>query len=142
MKRFAIDGNKVVLLKKTPETKADDHEIALYDVFGLDVVMTTGEGKLSQKDEKETQVYKRALEKSYSLKMKASRGVFSDICKRFPSFTLAERFLEGLRSASPLIIISSRSAGTLRATTATRWCSCPLHSCCATCLPRSRPTGI
>ena len=52
--------------------KADDHEIALHDVFGLDIVMTTGEGKLSQKDEKETQVYKRALEKSYS-KMKASR---------------------------------------------------------------------
>ena len=68
MKRLAIDGNKVVLPKKTPETKADDHEIALYDVFGLDIVMTTGEGKLSRKDEKETQVYKRALEKSYSLK--------------------------------------------------------------------------
>ena len=102
MKRFAIDGNKVVLLKKTPETKADDHEIALYDVFGLDIVMTTGEGKLSQKDEKETQVYKRALEKSYSLKMKASRGVFSDICNRFPSFPFAARYLEGLSAKAGL----------------------------------------
>ena len=95
MKRFAIDGNKVVLRRKAPEMKADDHEIALHDVFGLDIVMTTGEGKLQPKDEKETQVYKRALEKSYSLKkMKASRGVFSDICNRFPSFPFAVENLE------------------------------------------------
>ena len=64
--------------------------------------MTTGEGKLSQKDEKETQVYKRALEKSYSLKMKASRGVFSDICNRFPSFPFAARNLEGLTAKAGL----------------------------------------
>lgn len=99
MKRFAIDGNKIILLKKTTQEKADDHKIELYDVFGLDIVMTTGEGKLKQKDEKETQIYKRALEKTYSLKMKASRGVFSDVCFRYPSFPFAARNLEGGNSA-------------------------------------------
>ena len=36
-------------------------------------------------DEKETTVYKRALDMSYQLKMKASREVFSEIQRKYPT---------------------------------------------------------
>ncbi len=46
--------------------------------------MSTGEGKAKVLDEKETTVYKRALDQEYKLKLKASRPIFSEINKRVP----------------------------------------------------------
>lgn len=42
-------------------------------------------------DEKETSVYKRALDREYSLKLKASRAIFSEINKKFPTMPFASR---------------------------------------------------
>ena len=39
-------------------------------VYALDIAFSTGEGKPKVIDEKETNVYKRALDKEYNLKMK------------------------------------------------------------------------
>ena len=50
-----------------------------------------GEGKPKMLDERETTVYKRALDMEYQLKMKASRAVFSEINKRFPTMPFALR---------------------------------------------------
>lgn len=36
-------------------------------------------------DEKATTVYKRALDQAYQLKLKASREVFSEIMKKYPT---------------------------------------------------------
>ena len=44
--------------------------------------MSTGEGKSRVHDEKATTVYKRAPDQGYSLKLKASRAVFSEVNKR------------------------------------------------------------
>lgn len=44
-------------------------------------------------DEKETTVYKRALDVEYKLKLKASRVVFSEINKRFPAMPFTIRAL-------------------------------------------------
>jgi methionyl aminopeptidase len=97
MKRFIIDGNKVILNKSTPEMKADPEEIELYEVYALDIVMSSGEGKPKQRDERETKVYKRAIEKNYQLKMQGSRAVFSEISKRFPTMPFTARALEEKR---------------------------------------------
>jgi methionine aminopeptidase len=48
-------------------------------------------------DEKETTVYKRALDKQYNLKMKTSRALFSEINKRFPTMPFTARSLEEVR---------------------------------------------
>lgn len=93
MKRFVIDGNKVVLNRTSPEFRADEAEFEVNEVYAIDVVMSTGEGKPRQLDEKHTQVYKRALDRNYNLKMKASRAVFSEINKRFPTMPFAARAL-------------------------------------------------
>lgn len=41
-----------------------------------------GEGKPKMTDEKETTVYKRALDMMYNLKIKASRAVFAEVRQR------------------------------------------------------------
>jgi methionyl aminopeptidase len=99
MKRFVIDGNKVVLNKTSPELKADDETIELNEVYALDIVMSSGEGKPKIQDEKETNVYKRAIEKNYKLKMQASRAVFSEISKKFPTMPFTMRAMGDIRGA-------------------------------------------
>ena len=97
MKRFIIDGNKVILNKSTPEMKADPVEVEMFEVYALDIVMSSGEGKPKQRDERETRVYKRAIEKNYQLKMANSRAVFSEISKRFPTMPFTARALQEKR---------------------------------------------
>jgi len=46
MKRFVIDGNKVIINKPSLEHKVDDFEVEENEVYGIDIVMSTGEGKV------------------------------------------------------------------------------------------------
>lgn len=43
-------------------------------------------------DEKQTTIYKRAVDKNYHLKMKASRFIFSEINQKFPIMPFTARF--------------------------------------------------
>jgi len=89
MKKHVIDANKTIINKQTPEQQVAEATIAKNDVFAIDVVMSTGEGKPKQGEDRTT-VYKRNIEEKYSLKMKASRSFFSEVNQRFPTmpFTL------------------------------------------------------
>ena len=93
VKRFVIDGNQVVCARPSPELKAADFEFQANDVFVLDACFSGGEGKPKQVDERQTAVYKRALDKKYSLKMKAARAVFGDISQRFSVLPFSGRAL-------------------------------------------------
>lgn len=99
LKRFIIDGNKCILNKQTPESKVDDGEFEENEVYAIDIVMSTGEGKTRILDEKETTIYKRALDMEYNLKMKASRAVFSEIDKTYPTMPFATRHLSNPRQS-------------------------------------------
>lgn len=44
-------------------------------------------------DEKQTTIYKRAVDKNYHLKMKASRFIFSEINQKFPIMPFTARFV-------------------------------------------------
>jgi methionine aminopeptidase len=74
MKQFVIDGNKCVLNKPSPESKVEDCEFEENEVYAIDIVMSTGEGKPKILDEKATTVYKRAIDVEYSLKVREHRG--------------------------------------------------------------------
>ena len=55
-------------------------EFAVYDVFAVDILISTGDGKTKEKDTRTT-VYKKT-DNIYNLKMKASRGkLLPYICK-------------------------------------------------------------
>jgi methionine aminopeptidase len=45
VKRHLIDGNDVIINKETPDQKVEEYEFLPGDVFGLDIYISTGEGK-------------------------------------------------------------------------------------------------
>lgn len=96
MKRFVIDGNNVIISKSDADTKVHEVEFQVGEVYAMDVVVSTGEGKPKEVDERTT-VYKRAVDQTYQLKMKASRQVLSEINNRFPTFPFTIRSLEDVR---------------------------------------------
>ncbi|MEW5312787.1 MAG: hypothetical protein WDW38_004395 [Sanguina aurantia] len=93
LKQFVIDGSKCVLNRPTPEHKVEDAEFEENEVYAIDIVVSSGEGKPKINDEKDTTVYKRALEITYNLKMKTSRAVFSEITSKFPTMPFTLRAL-------------------------------------------------
>ena len=126
LKQFVIDGNKVVLSVSNADTKVDDADFEENEVYAIDIVTSTGEGKVrisviciwssffplfdhifvlySWKpkllDEKQTTIYKRAVDKNYHLKMKASRFIFSEISQKFPIMPFTARFVTAQRILS------------------------------------------
>lgn len=91
MKRHVIDAEKTILCKSKAEDNqvVDEHTITKNDVWSLDVLFSTGEGRPRMSEERTT-VFKRKVEQKYSLKMKASRQFFSEVNQKFPTmpFTL------------------------------------------------------
>jgi curved DNA binding protein len=45
VKRHLIDGNDVIINKETPDQKVEEYQFVPGDVFGLDIYISTGEGK-------------------------------------------------------------------------------------------------
>ncbi|XP_010553237.1 PREDICTED: ERBB-3 BINDING PROTEIN 1-like [Tarenaya hassleriana] len=103
MKQFVIDGNKVVLSVSNPETRVEDVEFEENEVYSIDIVTSTGDGKPKLLDEKQTTVYKRSPDRSYHLKMKASRFIFSEINQNYPHFPFSARVLEEKRARLGLV---------------------------------------
>jgi len=90
LKRFVIDGNNVIANKSVIDQKVDEVTFEEGQIYGVDIVMTTGEGKGREVDNKPT-VFKRAVDQTYSLKLAASRTLLNEINKKSPTlpFTLA-----------------------------------------------------
>ncbi|XP_019248970.1 PREDICTED: ERBB-3 BINDING PROTEIN 1-like [Nicotiana attenuata] len=91
MKQFVIDGNKVVLSVSNPDTRVDDAEFEENEVYLVNIVTSTGEGKPILLDEKQTTIYKRTVDKSCNLKMKASRVIFREISQKVPIMPFTAR---------------------------------------------------
>jgi len=96
MKRFVVDGNKVIINKPSLEHKVDEFEFKDYEVYAVDIVMSTGDGK-AKESELRTTIYKRAVDQTYQLKMQASRYVISEINKNFPTLPFPLRALDEKR---------------------------------------------
>jgi len=91
VKRFLLDGEKVILPQGDAETKAGDFEIKPYESYIVDIVMSTGEGKPKEVNNTATTVFMRNAGTTYSLKMQASRKVLSEVNERFPNFPFTLR---------------------------------------------------
>ncbi|RWR97574.1 ERBB-3 BINDING PROTEIN 1-like protein [Cinnamomum micranthum f. kanehirae] len=103
LKQFVIDGNKVILSVTNPEMRVDDAEFEENEVYAIDIVTSTGDGKPRLLDEKQTTIYKRAVDKNYHLKMKSSRFIFSEINQKFPIMPFTARALEEKRARLGLV---------------------------------------
>lgn len=93
MKRFVIDGNKVILGSNETEDKVDKVNFEANEVYSVDIALTKGSGKTRSIGTRST-VYRRNIEETYMLKMKSSRAVLSEVDSRFPVFPFSVRALE------------------------------------------------
>uniref|UniRef100_A0A1I7YJE7 Peptidase_M24 domain-containing protein n=1 Tax=Steinernema glaseri TaxID=37863 RepID=A0A1I7YJE7_9BILA len=75
-----IDGDKFIVVNPSEEqkTKIESHDFEKYEVYAVDIFMSTGEGKAKPHTARTT-VYRRLEEAVYNLKMKASRTFYSDV---------------------------------------------------------------
>ncbi|CAI5702912.1 unnamed protein product [Peronospora effusa] len=93
LKRFVIDGNKVIAQKMDVENRTPKVTFEPHEVYTIDVCYTTGSDK-PVTSERRTTVFKRQVDKQYRLKMKASRYVFKEINKKFPTLPFTIRAFE------------------------------------------------
>merc|ERR550537_1723747 len=72
MKRYVIDGNKMVLLREEPEQKVENCTFEVNEVYAIDIAVSSGEGKPRELDTGTT-VFKRVVDQTYQLRIKGSR---------------------------------------------------------------------
>ena len=85
MKKDIIDGMETIINKSTYEQKVDQRKFEYGDVFAVDVIVSSGEGKPKETGIK-TNVYKRALETTYKLRTESGRKLLSIVESNFYSF--------------------------------------------------------
>lgn len=94
-----IDGEKTIIQNPTEAQKKEHEksEFELHEVYGVDVLISTGEGQGREKDAKIT-IYKKT-EETYMLKMKTSREFFSKVSKQFGAMPFNLRNMDDERKA-------------------------------------------
>ncbi|KPM09685.1 methionine aminopeptidase-like protein, partial [Sarcoptes scabiei] len=99
LKKYEMDGDKTIIQNPTDIQKKEHEkcEFAVHEVYAIDVLITTGDGKARELDSKTT-IYKKT-DSTYQLKMKASRVLFSDIEKKFANMPFTLRALENEQKA-------------------------------------------
>jgi len=90
IKRHIIDGNDCIINKASATDNVSEFQFTAGDVIGLDIFVSTGEGKPREDDSRCT-VFKRELEQVYNLKMKSARAFFVEVNKRFPTLPFSLR---------------------------------------------------
>merc|ERR1711920_638945 len=87
------DGNRVIIGAETTDEKVDEFEFEMNEVYCVDVVMSTGEGKGKETEIRST-VFKRQVENSYILKTQKARQFIHEVSKRFPTLPFTLRAIE------------------------------------------------
>merc|ERR1712014_26633 len=93
LKKFVIDGNRTIIMSETVDEKVEEFEFEMNEVYCLDVVMSTGEGKGKESEVRHT-VYKRAPDVMYNLKTQKARQFISEVGRRFPALPFSLRQIE------------------------------------------------
>ena len=94
-----IDGEKTInnCLNEAQSKDSETHEFKLYEVYAVDVLVSTGDGKNQERDAKTTVFKKTGL--TYMLKMKTSREFFSQVSKSYGSMPFNIRNCEEEKKA-------------------------------------------
>ncbi|RDB25883.1 Proliferation-associated protein 2G4 [Hypsizygus marmoreus] len=91
-----IDGKKRIILNPSEQQKRD-FETAVFaegEVYGMDVLISSGEDGKARLEESRTTIYQRDSTITYQLKMKNSRAVFSEVQRKAGAFPFNIRSLE------------------------------------------------
>jgi curved DNA binding protein len=93
LKKHVIDGNQCIISVDSAEEKVEEFEFEMNEVYCIDVVMSTGEGKTKESEVRST-VFKRTPDSSYLLKTQKARQFLHEVNKRFPALPFSLRAIE------------------------------------------------
>merc|ERR1712083_465151 len=93
LKKHVIDGSRFIQNVESLEEKNETFTFEQNEVYCIDVVMSTGEGKGREAELRST-VFKRAVETSYLLKTQKARQFIHEVNKRFPALPFTLRAIE------------------------------------------------
>lgn len=93
LKRFVIDGSKAILLKTTTEHQTQEQTFQDFEVYSVDILVTSGSGKLRETQPKTT-IYKRNPEVDYHVKLKSSAKALSEIREKYDILPFSIRYLD------------------------------------------------
>jgi curved DNA binding protein len=79
MEQHRLDTTTSIIGQEDQDTHVEEYEFEANDVFAVDCVFTTGDGKPKEEADARTTVYKRVPDAKYLLKLKAARAVYSDV---------------------------------------------------------------
>ncbi|ETN39592.1 DNA-binding protein, 42 kDa [Cyphellophora europaea CBS 101466] len=108
--RNEIEGKKKLILSPSDGTKGEGTP-EVGDVFGVEIGMSLGSGKIKDLDKRATLLRKTAT--TYGLKRPSSRQTLSEIVKKFGNFPFSLRQLDDER-AGKVGVVESVRAGVLR----------------------------
>jgi len=97
LKRFTIDGPNTIINKSIPGKTIPECTFAENEIYVIDIVVSTGEGKAREQGQRVT-VFKRAVDNSYALKLKAARQLFHEIKEKHPHMPFSLREFGDQRS--------------------------------------------
>ncbi|XP_052893166.1 proliferation-associated protein 2G4 [Anopheles moucheti] len=94
LKQFKIDGEKTIIQNPTVAQKKEHEkcEFEKYEVYAMDVLISTGEG-LGKELDTRVAIYKKTDE-NYMLKLKASRAFFGEVKRKYGSMPFNLRNFE------------------------------------------------
>ncbi|RMZ91525.1 hypothetical protein DV736_g1233, partial [Chaetothyriales sp. CBS 134916] len=108
--RNDIESKKKIILSPSDATKGEGHgEVG--DVWGVEVGMSLGSGKVKDLDKRSTLLRRTAL--TYGLKRPSSRQILSEIVKKFGTFPFSLRQLDD-EKAGKVGVVECVRAGVLR----------------------------
>jgi len=93
VKRNLIDGNNVILQRTEVDQNVEEVTFEMNQAYVIDIAMITGEGK-TREVESRTTIYKRAVDRSYQLKVQASRSILVEIQQKAPVLPFCLRMLD------------------------------------------------
>jgi len=93
MPRGKIDGARVILNRLDPEQRVEEVAFREDEVWAVDIVVSTGEGKPKETDNRQTTIYKRNGAVTYSLKSNTARNIFKEIIDKHSGFPFSLRYL-------------------------------------------------
>ncbi|XP_022218714.1 proliferation-associated protein 2G4 [Drosophila obscura] len=94
LKQFKIDGEKTII-QNPSEAQRKEHEkctFDTYEVYAIDVIVSSGEGVGREKDTK-VSIYKKS-EENYMLKLKASRALLAEVKTKYGNMPFNIRSFE------------------------------------------------
>lgn len=93
MRKFVIDDTNVIMNRSLPDQRVEKCEFEVNDVWGIDIMMSTGEG-IPREEGSRTTIFKRVYDNQYSCRIKASRYLLTEAGKRFATFPFTLRALD------------------------------------------------